>query len=340
MNETYFQKIIPQEIEGFKLEKPIGRGSSSVIFLAKEIHTNQYFAIKVIPRQMLIDHSQVDQFQSEITILSKLNHPNITRFYGLMCDETYIYVVLEYCAYGDLRRFVEKNGSLSEKDAKIFIKQILAAVGFIHELGIAHRDIKLDNILIDHNFRIKLGDFGLCMDCSKEGIAKDKCGSPYYAAPEILMRNEYDPLKADMWALGVVIFILTTGTYPWTMTKDKAQLYYEIQCCRYHIPDHYSLLLKNLIQSLMHPLPDMRPDSKQLYEHPWLNEGGNVPSPFFMSAASSIVKQINTQSMINSNTNKFVKRKNKQKSLIMRKVLIANRTPMFNREFNTKSMVC
>ncbi|OHS96494.1 CAMK family protein kinase [Tritrichomonas foetus] len=350
----------PRSIGPYLFERIIGRGASSIILLATNRLDAQQYAVKVIQRSYLADNpKRLLAFEREITIFSKLHHPNILKFIELLSDDDYVYLVLEYCVYGDMFRFISKNGGLSEKDAKIFVKQIIAAVAYIHELGIAHRDIKLDNILIDRNFHVKLADFGFCcefspnMSCTsnyKQNInnininnninndniniensgnnsstningssplfiydrysfVNTKCGSPYYAAPELLTKDSYNPMMSDCWSLGVSIYTLVRGRYPWENVDNESKLYYEIITARYHIPETFSIYLRNLVQALMHPVPEMRLEAAQAYEHPWFSDicikgsySGDrlysIPSVDFCGATSSLSRQQQTQSLI------------------------------------------
>jgi serine/threonine protein kinase len=263
----------PDKIGTYVFDRVLGRGSFSTVVMAKQEHTGRIVAIKVLSRHLLVEQDLVNNFMREITIFSKLSHPNILRFYEILSDNDMIYVVMEYCAHKTLQDLIGEYGGLGESAAKTYVAQLASAIHYMHDNGVAHRDIKLENILLDDKDCLKLSDFGF----SRESLSGDLCtttvGSPIYACPEIISLQQYDPKQADMWSLGVVIYILVMGEVPWKETSNLTSLFYQIQTSRYHIPQEMSSLFRSLIHSLMHPLPEMRLTASQVISHPWLSIG-------------------------------------------------------------------
>lgn len=270
MSNGYLETI-PSRVGEYILVREIGRGSSSIIYLAVKQDTNEKVAIKIVSRKFLIDRNAVENFQREVTAFSKMNHRNIVRFYEIQSDDNLIYIIMEYCRNGNLQMLASQPGGMSERTAKPIVHQIGSAISYFHSLGIAHRDIKLENIFLNQLNEVKVGDFGFCREQTKENeLFKTQCGSPIYAPPEIVDNKQYDGKKADMWSTGVVIYSLVTGTVPWKDCKNIQNLFRDIQMSRYHVPDQYSAEFKSLIHSLMHPLPEMRLSAAKMLSHPWL----------------------------------------------------------------------
>jgi serine/threonine protein kinase len=150
----------PSQFFGYTFQKVIGSGSFSLVVLATEDCSGKPFAVKILSRQFLIEHEVVQQFERELTILSSIEHPNVVSFSGLYNDEELIYIVMEYCPGGSLQSLIVREGGIPENQARPIVQQLFAAVQYVHSRGIAHRDLKLDNILIGSNSAFKLADFG------------------------------------------------------------------------------------------------------------------------------------------------------------------------------------
>lgn len=290
---------VPPAIEGYELLRQIGRGHYSTIFLATKGGTDEKYAVKIVSRKFLVECGAVTNFEREVTVFSKLDHPNIVKFYEMLSDDALIYIIMEYCPKGTLQDIVNQMNGLGEKDSKQVVRQICLAVSHIHSLGIAHRDLKLENILIGDGGVVKLGDFGFSRELANRELMQTQCGSPIYAPPEIVEHKEYDGRKADMWSLGVCIFAIVSGTAPWRDTQNLTNLFYDIQTARYHVPNNFSALFKNLIHSLMHPLPEMRLTAQQVLDHPWLTIGaGSANTLRFFVGGGPVTDSDRAHSMV------------------------------------------
>ena len=268
-----YKIFIPSLIKSqYKFVKILGKGSFSVVILVQDIQSQKLLAIKIISQKYLIDFKIVSQFENEIKICFRLKHSNIVQVYEMYNDETQIYVLMEYCSNGNLSEYMN-SFPLSDNQIKFFFSQILSALCYIHGCGIAHRDLKLQNILLDENLNIKIGDFGFA--CNNNENLTDSVGSPIYIAPEILSKKAYDGIKADTWSLGVILYILLTRKIPWTATTES-QLFYQIQTCSYSIPNNIDEFGRNLISSLMEPVPNIRLSAKECLSHPWFGSNANM----------------------------------------------------------------
>ena len=267
---------IPSQFGSYEYVKTLGRGSFSVVAQIKDLNSGALFACKIMSQRSLIDKNLVDNFQREITIFSKLNHPNIVKLVEMVSDDRLIYVVMEYCSHGDLFHLVSEHGKVDERNASIITRQILSALVYLHDMNIAHRDLKPENILLDAQLNVKLADFGFSKQMNDNFLMKTQCGSPFYAAPEIISNTQYNGKMSDMWSLGVIIYVLVVGKIPWEKVDNTRILFYNIQTARYHIPPTVSESAANLINGLMQPQPELRFSAVEALCHPWVQSSVNT----------------------------------------------------------------
>ncbi|CDQ63045.1 unnamed protein product [Oncorhynchus mykiss] len=197
----------------YEIERTIGKGNFAVVKLATHIITKAKVAIKIVDKTQLDDENLKKIFR-EVQIMKMLRHPHIIRLYQVMENEKMIYLVTEYASGGEIFDHLVAHGRMAEKDARRKFKQIVAAVHFCHCRNIVHRDLKAENLLLDHNLNIKIADFGFSNLFSRGQLLKTWCGSPPYAAPELFEGKEYDGPKVDIWSLGVVLYVLVCGALP------------------------------------------------------------------------------------------------------------------------------
>jgi serine/threonine protein kinase len=151
----------------------------------------------------------------EVGILLRLNrHPNVVKLFETFETGRHILLVMELCAGGDLLNYVRKRKKLDEDIAKYLFKQIIEGLGYLHSKSILHRDIKLDNILLDGKGQVKIADFGVSKLVKPNEIMREQCGTPAYIAPEIIKDQGYTGFKADLWSAGVVLYAMLYGTVP------------------------------------------------------------------------------------------------------------------------------
>ena len=271
MIDQSYKILIPQTFGKYEYIRKIGGGSFSIVILAKNRNSHNYFACKVVSRTLLVEQNIFDRFEQEVRVLQSFNHPNIIRIEDIVFDDDLIFLVMEYCSIVELFSYIIEHGSLTEFQITRLLRQILSSLVYIHERNIAHRDLKPENILLDENLNIKLIDFGLCHQISIKQFLMTPCGSPYYAPPEIVINNPYDGKKSDMWSLGVVLFSMATGSLPWTENNQTALLD-QIVRAEYTIPNTVPLNIRNLILNLMNPIPDNRFSAEEASNLEWLME--------------------------------------------------------------------
>lgn len=205
-------------VDEFDFISELGKGGYSVVYLVKHKETGRKYALKCAMK-VKKGKDRSDRTRSEIKILSSLNHNRIIKLKGWFEDIDTIYLVLEYLSGGDLSKYFKKQLPSKEIAIKIMY-QIIEAIQYCHQKGVLHRDIKLENILLDHNMNIKLTDFGLAVFKEKNEYLYDEVGTARYTAPELLTGNGYNE-SIDVWGIGVILFLLITGVYPFDGSNRK-----------------------------------------------------------------------------------------------------------------------
>jgi serine/threonine protein kinase len=260
---------IPFAFGKYQYVKTIGSGAFSAVILVQHRQQNELYACKVVPRAFLVEENLFERFEQEVRLLPSLNHPHIVRCEEIVFEPDLIYVIMEYCANGDLFSSIATSGLLHEGRAQELFRQVAEAVEYIHNRDIAHRDLKPENILLDQNWVAKLADFGLCHSTSSKKLLSTPCGSPFYAPPEIIANREYDGKMADIWSLGVCLYTAVTGVLPWT-DDNQVELFRQIREADIEIPAYLSASLRSLLSSMLQRNPLQRPTIQAILDSVWL----------------------------------------------------------------------
>lgn len=202
-----------KQVAGYILDKRIGKGSYATVWKGHTENGDEVVAVKVISRQTVTETAQLRQ---EVEVLRRISHPNIVRFRDLKKSASHFYLVLEFCAGGDLSQFVRERGHVQEETARKFLTQIAAGICMLHRENVLHRDLKPQNILLSNSSDdpvLKIADFGFARALQPQDMAATVCGSPLYMAPEILRHEPYDA-KADLWSVGAILYELLLGRPP------------------------------------------------------------------------------------------------------------------------------
>ncbi|XP_056296615.1 serine/threonine-protein kinase SIK3 homolog isoform X2 [Pseudoliparis swirei] len=267
----------PARVGHYEIERTIGKGNFAVVKLATHIITKAKVAIKIVDKTQLDDENLKKIFR-EVQIMKLLKHPHIIRLYQVMETERMIYLVTEYASGGEIFDHLVAHGRMAEKDARKKFKQIVAAVHFCHCRNIVHRDLKAENLLLDHNLNIKIADFGFSNLFSRGQLLKTWCGSPPYAAPELFEGKEYDGPKVDIWSLGVVLYVLVCGALPFdgsTLQNLRAR----VLSGKFRIPFFMSTDCEYLIRHMLVLEPSRRLTMDQINKNKWMRLGD--PDPEF-----------------------------------------------------------
>eukprot|EP00057_Strongylocentrotus_purpuratus_P013216 XP_011667690.1 PREDICTED: hormonally up-regulated neu tumor-associated kinase [Strongylocentrotus purpuratus] len=205
-------------------DQTIGKGNFAVVELATHTVTKTKVALKVIEKRKITKPYVKKNLTREARIMSQLRHPNIVRLYETITSPQLYCLIMEYVPGRDLLTLVrgQKGGRLKEGVARRFVRQLVSALHHMHEHGIVHRDLKMENIMMDkQRENVKIIDFGLSNQCGPEELFKTHCGSPEYAAPELYVAGrDYGP-EVDIWSLGVIMFAMVTGKLPFTTPHSE-----------------------------------------------------------------------------------------------------------------------
>ncbi|NWS86175.1 HUNK kinase, partial [Toxostoma redivivum] len=268
-----------KQVGNYLVGKMINKGSFAKVMEGLHIPTGEKVAIKVIDkRKAKQDYYVLRNMKREPRIHQMIKHPNIVRLYETLETDNSYYMVMELCLGGDLLDRICDKKRLVEPEVRRYTRQILSAVEHLHCQGIVHRDLKIENFLLDENNNIKIIDFGLSNTARFEGLSQEllhtQCGSPAYAAPELLAHKKYGP-KVDVWSIGVSMFAMLTGTLPFTVEPfNIKQLHQKMLIGEISpIPSDISPGAVHFMQSLLEPDPAKRPGVKEAIKDKWLNEG-------------------------------------------------------------------
>ncbi|KAF8794628.1 testis-specific serine/threonine-protein kinase 1-like [Argiope bruennichi] len=265
-----------EELEeyGFSLGRVLGQGSYCKVRSA--VYEGEEVAVKVITRDKLSHEFATKFLPREIEVLSKINHENIVKVYKIFNFPKKVYIFMELIR-DDLLGYVRSRGRLNEKEARKFFEQMVSAMKYLHGLNIAHRDLKCENIMIDDNFKIKIIDFGFCrstVDSSgRRRLSETFCGSTAYAAPEVLQGLPYNPMMYDVWSLGCVLYIMTTGMMPYDDSHIRKMVQHQLKR-QIKFPANYvmSHSLKDLIRHMLEPDVTKRLTMDRVARSAWLKD--------------------------------------------------------------------
>lgn len=256
----------------------IGQGNFGVARLAKDEHTGELVAIKFIERGDAIDGN----VEREIINQRCLRHSNIVTFKGIFITPTHLAIVMEYASGGELFHRICDKGRFSEDEARYFFQQLVSGVSFCHQSGVCHRDLKLENTLLDGSSapRLKICDFGYSKSMFLHSEPKSTVGTPAYIAPEVLHRRIYNGHAADVWSCGVTLYVMLVGYYPFDDPDDPRNFRKAIERTmevRYSYPNDVRIsdTCKDLLSRIFVVCPEERITMDEIRLHPWFQH--NLP---------------------------------------------------------------
>ena len=297
--QTFYSKnkSYPEtKINFYLYGRRIGQGAFGKVNLGLNVLTGRVVAIKSFKTTPIkkFQH-RMKKIQYETELMKRFNHKNITKILEVFNDEEYMLIIMEYINGGNLFSFVKKRRKLSEKMAKFLFRQIILGIQHIHSKNVVHRDIKLENILIDFDNNVKICDFGIGKVLENEDeLLYDKCGTPMYMAPEIILANDdngYKGFPVDIWSSGITLYIMLSGSLPFNIKnknnnkedmalnsiKDKNNIFLQNQIINVKPKEieNISIEAKNLLKGLLNKNPSKRLTCSQILNHPWLKHSNN-----------------------------------------------------------------
>jgi 5'-AMP-activated protein kinase catalytic alpha subunit len=204
----------------------------------------------------------------QVRILKNLTHPHIIRLFEVVDEPYRRLIMMEYSSGGDLCRYVRDNRRLNESEAARLFVQIVDGLAYCHSCGIVHRDVKLDNLLLDDQRNIRIVDFGFSVSFQKGQKLRKACGSPSYAAPEIVARRPYAPAGVDVWSLGVVLYAMVCGYFPFQGSNNQ-DLCRKIVKGRFECPSFMSGECRDLVRLMLNVDPVKRISLDDCARHIW-----------------------------------------------------------------------
>eukprot|EP00887_Chlorella_sp_A99_P005827 scaffold1.g5827.t1 len=261
-------------IPGYVLGPVLGKGGFCSVHKALHLLSGRTVAVKIIEKGRLKDPKDRDRVDREVRVMRNLsNHVCVVRLFECVETPNYVYLAMEHCTKGSLLDYVRDKKKLPEPEAAILLQQLLHALQFCHRKDVVHRDVKLENILLDWAGNAKLIDFGLCGYYVAGKRLRCHCGSPSYAAPEIVARKDYLGPPVDVWSLGVVLFAMLAGYLPFH-AKEKKQLSEKIMAGVYKTPAWMSAEAADLLSRMLCLDPAARITLEEVWCHPWVTRWG------------------------------------------------------------------
>jgi len=259
------------QIGHYKLGETLGIGTFGKVKVGFHQITGHKVAVKILNRQKIKNLDVVGKIRREIQNLKLFRHPHIIKLYQVISTPTDIFMVMEYVSGGELFDYIVKHGKLTEDKARRFFQQILSGVEFCHRYNVVHRDLKPENLLLDQDLNVKIADFGLSNMMTDGEFLRTSCGSPNYAAPEVISGKLYAGPEVDIWSCGVILYALLCGTLPFD-DEHVPTLFRKIKSGIFPIPDY---LKKSVVSLLVHMLqtdPIKRATAEDIHNHEWFRK--------------------------------------------------------------------
>ncbi|EHA99008.1 5'-AMP-activated protein kinase catalytic subunit alpha-2 [Heterocephalus glaber] len=240
--------------------------------------TGHKVAVKILNRQKIRSLDVVGKIKREIQNLKLFRHPHIIKLYQVISTPTDFFMVMEYVSGGELFDYICKHGRVEEMEARRLFQQILSAVDYCHRHMVVHRDLKPENVLLDAQMNAKIADFGLSNMMSDGEFLRTSCGSPNYAAPEVISGRLYAGPEVDIWSCGVILYALLCGTLPFD-DEHVPTLFKKIRGGVFYIPEYLNRSVATLLMHMLQVDPLKRATIKDIREHEWFKQ--DLPNYLF-----------------------------------------------------------
>ena len=257
-----------RSIGHYVLGKTIGEGTFGKVKVGTHILTGEKVAIKILEKEKIVDVADVERVSREIHILKLIRNPHVIQLYEIIETHRQLYLIMEFASGGELFDHIVESQRLKEHEAIKFLRQIVSGVEVIHRNFVVHRDLKPENLLLDGNKNLKIVDFGLSNTFKPGNLLKTACGSPCYAAPEMIAGKRYVPELCDVWSIGVILFAMVCGHLPFE-DQNTAVLYKKILSGEVNYPAFLSPRLLSLLKGMLTTDPNKRFNLEKVKNHDW-----------------------------------------------------------------------
>ncbi|KAG0222156.1 NUAK SNF1-like kinase 2 [Actinomortierella wolfii] len=279
--ETYKRKY--GELPGYSYIGTIGQGNFGKVLLAEHDTTGEQVAVKILEKAQFKSEQQRLHATREARLMATLRHPYIVDVKTVLEDDARIMIVMEHLTGGELFDYISNKGVLDEKEARRIFYQIVLALHYCHENNVVHRDLKPENILLDSEKNVRVADFGFGNHWHKDRHLTTYCGSPFYAAPEMVSGTPYIGPETDVWSLGVILYVLVCGRLPFD-ANDLPQLFAQIKRGNYQKPREGSMDVCSLIHRMLTVDPKRRATLSDVLRSRWLR---NADEPIATAVATA-----------------------------------------------------
>lgn len=259
------------KIGHYILGDTLGIGTFGKVKIATHQLTNHKVAVKILNRQKIKSLDVVSKIKREIQNLKLFRHPHIIKLYQVISTPTDIFMVMEYVSGGELFDYIVKHGKLKEPEARRFFQQIISGVDYCHRHMVVHRDLKPENLLLDSSLNVKIADFGLSNMMHDGEFLRTSCGSPNYAAPEVISGKLYAGPEVDIWSCGVILYALLCGTLPFD-DEHVPTLFRKIKSGIFAVPDYLNKEVVSLLCLMLQVDPLKRATIAQIRDHDWFQK--------------------------------------------------------------------
>eukprot|EP00123_Amoebidium_parasiticum_P001079 comp12074_c0_seq1/m.6805 comp12074_c0_seq1/g.6805 ORF comp12074_c0_seq1/g.6805 comp12074_c0_seq1/m.6805 type:complete len:706 (-) comp12074_c0_seq1:428-2545(-) len=270
----------PTDIGDYEIIRKLGKGRYSTVHLARHKVTGVEVACKVVQKKG-VDAQLMLLLRREVSALTLLHHPHIVELFQVIESERELFLIMEYASGGELYDYMVAHGKMNEKDARVRFRQLCQAVHYCHTMGIVHRDLKAENVLLDAEANAIISDFGLSNTFRPGELLKTFCGSPAYAPPEVLVGRPYTGPEVDVWSLGVVLYVLISGVLPFHTRQD-------VLAGRFTVPPGVSQSCGRMFKSIFRPEPRQRPTILEILSSVWMTDEDNRRQVTFAADGSPI----------------------------------------------------
>ncbi|XP_026326941.1 testis-specific serine/threonine-protein kinase 6-like isoform X2 [Hyposmocoma kahamanoa] len=276
--------------KGFFLEKIIGEGSYAKVYRTNHLideTRRTVMACKVIDTAQAPRDYLTKFLPRELDVLIRINHPHIVHVSNIFQRRAKYFIFLRFAENGDLLDFLTQNGAIPENQSRLWMRQIISGIYYIHTLNIAHRDLKCENILITANYNVKITDFGFARNVrqrDKDVLSETYCGSLSYAAPEVLKGVPYLPKYADMWSIGIILYTMLNKALPFNETSVMRKWRF-----RTAVVNELTMECKQQVTSLMEPEAKARPTAGAVFNGTWISMDNRLCKMTFLE--ESLMKQ-------------------------------------------------